>query len=413
MAVAMALALPAVPGHAADPQVVSFDDAKLRITLEATHQAGMHGLYSSVRRDDDSWKGAAGVADVRTKRPVRSGMEHRIGSVTKSFTATAVLQLVEQGRVQLDAPIAQYLPGTVPGERGQQITTRMLLNHTSGIADYVVSAFPSWAQLSPDSLDEHRFRKLRPEQLIEWGVEGQPTNAPGAAWSYSNTNYVILGELLEKVTGVKAETYISRNVIRKAGLKHTYFPASSRVTGPHSRMYEALYGRVDPPRDYSVYDMSWAGTAGALVSTMDDVNAFYRALLGGRLLGEGGLTEMRRTVPVRNANGDTLMEYGLGLYAVDLPCGRFWGHDGAVFGAGTQALSSPDGRRQIAYGINLMKYQQLDGQGVPLPHAIDNALGAHLVQALCGGQGPLTSATPGAPATPPLPLQFVNPRTGA
>jgi D-alanyl-D-alanine carboxypeptidase len=286
----------------------------------------------------------------------------------------------------------------------------MLLNHTSGIADYVGSAFPSFAQLSPESLDKGRFRTVRPEQLIEWGVQSPPTNAPGAAWSYSNTNYIVIGQLLEKVTGIEAETYIDRNVIRKAGLKRTYFPTSPGVRGSHSRMYEALYGHIDPPRDYSVYNMSWAGTAGALVSTMDDLNVFYRALLTGKLIGEGGLTEMRRTVPVQDANGNTLMNYGLGLYSVDLPCGKYWGHDGAVFGAGTQALSSPDGRRQVAFGLNLMKYQQLNGQGVPMPHAIDNALGAHLVQAVCGGQGPLATATPGRAATPPLPLQFVTQR---
>jgi D-alanyl-D-alanine carboxypeptidase len=324
---------------------------------------------------------------------------------------------VEQGRLQLDAPIAQFLPGTVPGERGQQVTVRMLLNHTSGIADYIASAFPSLRRLSPESLDRSRFRTVRPERLIEWGLEAPPTNAPGTSWSYSNTNYIILGKLLEKVTGVKAETYIHRNVIRPAGLRHTYFPKGPTISGPHSRMYESLYGHADPVREYSVYNMSWAGTAGALVSTMDDLNTFYRALLTGKLLGRGSLTEMQRTVPVQDADGNTLMNYGLGLYSLELPCGTFWGHDGVVFGAGTQALSSVDGRRQLALGFNLTKYQQLNGQGVPsreisgqpqnVPHAIDNALGAHFVQALCGGQGPLATQTPGTSAKPPLPLQFV------
>ncbi|MFF5264795.1 serine hydrolase domain-containing protein [Actinomadura viridis] len=389
-----------------DPQRVSFDPAKLRVTLDATHEAGMYGLYSAVRHDDDVWRGASGVADVRTRRPVRPDMRHRVGSVTKTFTAVAVLGLVEQGRLELDAPIARYLPGTVPGERGQKVTVRMLLDHTSGIGDYVVSAFPSWRRLSPESLDENRFRTLRPEQLIAWGLEAPPTNAPGEGWSYSNTNYVIIGKLLEKVTGVKAETYIQRSVIRPAGLKSTYFPAGPFILGSYSRMYEALYGYAKPVREYSVYDMSWAGTAGALVSTTDDLNRFYRSLLTGKLIGTGALAEMQRTVPVKDADGNTLMNYGLGIYSVDLPCGRFWGHDGAVFGAGTQALSSNDGRRQLALGLNLTKYQQLNGQGVPMPHAIDNALGAHFVQALCGDQGPLATETPGITTAPPLPLQY-------
>jgi D-alanyl-D-alanine carboxypeptidase len=283
----------------------------------------------------------------------------------------------------------------------------MLLNHTSGIADYLPYAFLSLRTPSPASLDEGRFRTLRPDQLIAWGIAGPPTNTPGASWSYSNTNYILLGRLLEKMTGVKAETYIDRNVIRPAGLKHTYFPATPYIQGPHSRMYEALYGYADPPHEYSVYNMSWTGTAGALVSTMDDLNRFYRALLTGRLIGSGALTEMRRTVPVHDASGNTVLNYGLGLYAQDMPCGRFWGHDGIVWGAGTQALSSADGRRQVAFGFNLTKYQQLNGQGVPVPHAIDNALGAHRAQALCGGQGPLGSPRPTAPPSPPLPLQYL------
>ncbi len=392
----------------ADPQVGSYDKAKLRVTLDATHAAGMYGLYSAVRHDADSWSGAAGVADVRTERPIRAGMEHRVGSVTKTFTATAVLKLVEQGRVQLDAPIGNYLPETVPGARGQQITVRMLLNHTSGIADYIVYVFPSLRSLSPRSLDGGRFDTLRPAQLAAWGLAGPPTNSPGASWSYSNTNYVILGLLLEKVTGIKAETFIDRNVIKPAGLKHTYFPRTPYVEGAHSRQYESLYGYADPPREYSVYNMSWAGTAGALVSTMDDLNRFYRALLTGRLIGTGALTEMLRTVPVRDPSGTTVLNYGLGLYALDLPCGRFWGHDGVVFGAGTQALSSPDGRRQVALGFNRTKYQKLNGQGVPVPHAIDNALGAHIAQALCGGRS--TFAVPDRPPILPLPLRFLGSR---
>ncbi|GGY19544.1 hypothetical protein GCM10010384_27400 [Streptomyces djakartensis] len=98
-------------------------------------------------------------------------------------------------------------------------------------------------------------------------------------------------------------------------------------------MCESWFGLITPPRDYSVYDMSWASTAGAVVSTTDDLNRFYRALLRGKPIGEAALDEMTRTVPVSG-----LPAYGLGIYAVDLPCGRFWGHSGAVFGAGVRPV---------------------------------------------------------------------------
>ncbi|WP_329519423.1 serine hydrolase domain-containing protein [Spirillospora sp. NBC_01491] len=403
-------AAPAGPGLAAlpaspPPSPAGMDRAKLSATLDATHAAGMYGLVSAVRDGKRQWDGASGVADVRSGRPVKPGMEQRIGSITKSFVATAVMQQVERGRLGLDEPIGTYLPELFPGELGRQVTVRMVLNHTSGIGDYVSIAFPSLAELSPSSLDEGRHRRLRPEQLVNWGLSLPRTGTPGERWSYSNTNYVIAGLLLEKATGGKAETYIAREVIGKAGLKHTYFPKGARLDGPHSKMYESLYQHVKPPRDYSTYDMSWAWTAGALVSTMDDLNRFYRTLLTGGLTSKASLAEMQKTVPVKDAEGNVTMNYGLGIYALDLPCGRFWGHDGAVFGAGTQSLSSADGRRQVSVSLNLMKYQQLNGEGAPMPHPVDNALSAHLVQALCGGEG-ATTKSGGETPVQPLPLQF-------
>ncbi len=365
----------------------SLDRAGLDSTLDAVHAAGMYGVYSSVRDGGERWTGASGVADVDTGRPVEPGMRQRVGSISKTFTAVAVLQQVERGRISLDAPVSAYLPDLIPGERGRQITVRMLLNHTSGIGDYVLGAFPSLARGSAASLDEERFRSIRPEELVRLGLEAPATGRPGELpGSYSNTNYVIAGLLLEKVTGQKARTYITHHVIDRAGLRHTSYPRTPFIKGPHPRMYESFYGLIDPPRDYSVYDMSWASTAGSIISTTDDLNRFYRALLGGRLIGAAALDQMLRTVPV---NG---MNYGLGIYALDIPgCGRFWGHDGAVFGAGTLALSSRDGRRQLALGWNLMKYQRLKEDGTGLePSPIDDALNAHIGRALC----PTTASSP-------------------
>ncbi|MFF8594621.1 serine hydrolase domain-containing protein [Streptomyces sp. NPDC015220] len=377
-----ATAAPAASTAAPDP-------AALRTALRAVTDAGMYGVYSSVRDGARSWSGASGVADVDTGRPVRPDMRQRVGSISKTFTAVAVLQQVERGRIRLDAPIGDYLPDLIPGQRGRQITVRMLLNHTSGIGDYVIGAFPSLAQGSTASLDEERFRSVRPEELVRLGLAAPATGAPGALpGHYSNTNYVIAGLLLAEVTGQDPETYITRHVIDRAGLHHTSYPRTPHIQGPHPRMYESFYGLIDPPRDYSVYDMSWAYTAGAVVSTADDLNRFYRALLTGRLLGPAALKQMQTTVPVDG------MAYGLGIYAVDIPgCGRFWGHDGAVFGAGTIALSSPDGRRQVAAGWNLMKYERLNADGTGFePSPIDDALNSYIGGALCS-----SSTSPAVP----------------
>jgi D-alanyl-D-alanine carboxypeptidase len=384
------------------------DQQALRRSLDAVHQAGMYGVYSAVRDGHRTWRGASGVADVDTRRPVRPDMRHRAGSITKTFVAVAVLRQVERGRLELDAPVNRYLPGLLPGERGAKVTVRMLLNHTSHIGDHVLGAFPSIREGSTSSLDDNRFRTFQPRELVAFGLAEPPTGEPGATpGAYSNVNYVIAGLLLEKVTGVDAERHIARDVIRKAGLRDTYFPASPRIRGPHSKAYESMYGLIDPPRDYSVYDMSWGGTAGALVSTMDDLNRFYRALLRGELVGRPMLAEMQRTVTV--IAGGAPVDYGLGIYFLDLPCGRFWGHDGGVFGMATQSLSSADGKRQISFGLNLTKYNRVNDDGTLEPHPIDFAAVDHLLLALCGGTGARTTRSQAqGPAFVPFPADRVS-----
>ncbi|MER5627962.1 serine hydrolase domain-containing protein [Streptosporangium sp. NPDC002544] len=382
---APAVAATADPSPAATG--AGLDHRALRQTLDAIRDAGMYGVYSDVRNGPARWSGAAGVADVDTGRPVRPEMPHRVGSITKTFTAVAILQQVEKGRIELDAPIARYLPDLIPGERGRQVTVRMLLNHTSGIADYIAGAFPSLLVGSTQSVDDNRLRTAQPEELARIGLESPPTNEPGRSWAYSNTNYVIAGLLLRKVTRTDPERYVTDHVIRKAGLRGTYFPRTPFILGPHSKAYESFYGLIDPPRDYSVYNPSWFGMAGALVSTMDDLNRFYRLLLDGKLLRPAELAQMKTTVPVTDGLGNVVMNYGLGVYNEDTPCGRVWGHSGGVFGMVTYALAREDGGRRLSIGVNLTKYNEIDG-GRVVPHPIDYAMGGHLLQALCGPATP-------------------------
>ncbi|MFE1895607.1 serine hydrolase domain-containing protein [Streptomyces yangpuensis] len=359
--------------------------------MDGVRQAGVPGLYAEVRDTGGAgrtWRGASGVADLGTGRPVRPDMRHRVGSVTKTFTAAAVMQQVERGRIRLDAPIGDHLPDLVPGERGRKITVRMLLNHASGIPDHIRYAFPSLQTFpspgSAQSLDDNRFRRFRPTELIDLGLAAPPVGEPGAATGvYSNTNYLILGQLLERTTGETAQEYITRHVIRRAGLRNTGFPAGTRIDGPHSRMYESLYGVLEPPRDYSVYDMSWTGTVAALVSTMEDLNRFYAELLDGRIVGRRSLAEMQRTIPVRALDGSTI-RYGLGLHEVTVPgCGTFWGHDGTVWGARTMSLTRADGGRQMSVGINLERWNTADASGRPQHHPIDDALSTLYRTAMC------------------------------
>ncbi|MEU9591602.1 serine hydrolase domain-containing protein [Streptomyces sp. NPDC048193] len=359
------------------------DRAALDSAIEEVHRAGMPGLFAEVRDGDEVWRGAAGVADLVTGRPVTADMRHRVGSVTKTFTAAAVLQQVESGQVGLDSPVGRYLPKLVPGERGDAITVRMLMNHTSGLAEYLpyaypsLKAYPSLADTGPESLDDHRLTRFDPVELIRLGVAAPPVGAPGGTPGvYSNTNYLLLVELLELVTATTAEQYITRNVIERAGLRDTELPTGPYVDGPHSRLYEAWFGMIDPPRDYSVYDMSWVGPSASLISTVTDLNRFFGMLLTGEIVRPSSLAEMRRTVPVVSQEGRTI-DYGLGLHPMSEP-GRvtFWGHGGTVWGGGALTMTRADGRRQMSVAVNLQRWNRLDSAGRPLPHAIDDALAA-------------------------------------
>ncbi|MER6990361.1 serine hydrolase domain-containing protein [Saccharopolyspora hirsuta] len=359
------------------------DLAGLDAAVEAVHRAGVPGVFAEVRGGDQVWRGAAGVADVATGRPVTADMRHRVGSITKTFTAAAVLQLVEAGEIGLDAPIGRYVPKLVPGQRGDAITVRMLINHTSGLAEYLPRAYPSLrafpvlAETRPESLDDHRFTRFDSAELIGMGVAapaaGPPGGAPGV---YSNTNYLLLGEILELVSGMGAAECITRTVIERAGLRDTEMPSGPFVGGPHSRIYEAWFGMIDPPRDYSVYDMSWVGPAASLVSTTADLNRFFGMLLAGEIVSRSSLAQMQRTVPVISQEGETIA-YGLGLHPAEVP-GRptFWGHGGTVWGAGTLTMTRADGKRQMSVAVNLQRWSRLDSSGRPQPHPIDEALAA-------------------------------------
>ncbi|GEB54577.1 serine hydrolase domain-containing protein [Streptomyces gardneri] len=359
----------------------ALDFAALDAAIENVHRAGMPGLFAEVRDGDQVWRGAAGVADVATGRPVTADMRHRVGSITKTFTAAAVLQQVESGRIGLDTPIGRYLPKLVPGERGDAITVRMLLNHTSGLAEYLpyaypsLKAFPVLADTGPQSLDDHRFTRFDPVELIAMGVTAPAVGAPGGAPGvYSNTNYLLLVELLEQVTGTTAERYITRNVIERAGLRNTELPTGPYVDGPHSLLYEAWFGMIDPPRDYSVFDMSWVGPSASLISTVSDLNRFYGKLLAGEIVSPSSLAQMQRTVPVVSQEGRTI-DYGLGLHPLESPGqGTFWGHGGTVWGGGALAMIRADGKRRMAVAVNMQRWNRLDSAGRPQPHPIDEAL---------------------------------------
>ncbi|WP_273652664.1 serine hydrolase domain-containing protein [Cellulomonas fimi] len=289
----------------------------------------------------------AGVGDLATGARVPTDGQVRFASNTKTFVAVAVMQLVGEGKIDLDAPIGTYLPGLVDNGRtgaervdGGTITVRQVLQHTSGVPEYLDVLLADGLSSVDAMIDTY----LQPRALLDAAMTRPATFAPGASWTYSNTNYVIAGLLVEKVTGRPLHEVLTQRVVEKAGLRGTYFPAvgEREIRGRHPHGYHS-----DTPggelRDVTVLDPSAAWGAGDAVGTPSDLIRLYTAILDGRLVGPAELAEMQKTVPVPAEWGP--MRYGLGIAETSLSCGGVaWGHGGDIFGYSTREGVTTDGR---------------------------------------------------------------------
>ena len=310
----------------------------------------------------------AGVADKATGARARSNDAYRIGSATKTFVATALLQLVGEHRISLDDTVDHWLPGVVSGNGndGRAITVRELLQHTSGLYDYT-QVLPELTSLA--GFQAHRYDTYTPAQLVAVAMSHAPDFAPGTQWEYSNTNYVLAGMIIQKVTGHTWAQVVTQRILRPLGLRHTVVPGTDpQIHGPHLRGYVA--GGTSTTVDVTALNPSVADAAGAMISTTDDMTRFYEALLGGRLLAPAQLEQMRTTVP---APGLALIapgvRYGLGLMWIPLSCGGgYWAHGGDVPGYDTREGVSADGKRVVVAA------RTGDGTAPDTEHAMDKLI---------------------------------------
>jgi D-alanyl-D-alanine carboxypeptidase len=304
-------------------------------------------VLASVATPRGTRSAAAGVADTATSAPVPLDAEFRIGSATKTFVATVVLQLVGEHRLSLSDTVAHWLPGVVEGNGndGASITVRELLQHTSGIYDYLRDT-PVVANVA--GYEANRMRTYTPQELVALAMQHPPYFPPGTGLAYSNTNYVLLGMIIDQVTGHSWADEVHKRIIAPLGLRHTSTPGTFPfVAGPHAEGYSGFGGPVLV--DATVVNPTVADAAGSMISTTRDLSRFYRALIGGRLLAAPQLTAMEDTVPVPQL--DAIWPgagYGLGLAWFPLPCGGgYYGHPGDVPGYHTWDAATPDGRTVV------------------------------------------------------------------
>jgi D-alanyl-D-alanine carboxypeptidase len=331
LAAGAAAAIPANADQRA-PALSSFQAAIQHLVKD-----GVPGAIGFARDGSTVTVAASGLADVATKTPMVVRDRVRIGSLTKTFVATVVLQLDAEHRLSLSDTVSRWLPGLVPG--GADITIQELLQHFSGIYSYTDD--PGFQQ----ALTADPTRVWRPRELVRIAVAHPPVFPPGTTFSYSNTDYVLLGMIIRAATGHTVGQELRDRIFEPLGLRDTSFPyADPHLPRPFAHGY--LISAAGPV-DTTVMSPSWLGAAGGMVSTAPDVARFYTALFGGKLLPAAQLRELMTTAPIAPGIG-----YGLGVMSVPLSCGTAWGHQGDVFGYFSNGFTTTDDRGQAIVLVN-------------------------------------------------------------
>ncbi|MEV8533113.1 serine hydrolase domain-containing protein [Streptomyces sp. NPDC051211] len=367
--------------HTTKNSAVGPDRPELHKAIQEIVDCGIAGVQLRVHDERGQWVGSAGVAVLgETAKPPVDG-HVRIGSNTKTFTATLVLQLVAEGKIGLDAPAADYLP-----EFGldRRITVRMLLQHTSGVFNHtgelledgtVVHGIPS--TIAGQEWVDNRFETYRPEELVRLSLSKPARFEPGTGWSYSNTNYVLARLLIEKVTGRSCGEETQERILQPLGLSGSVVPDTSpEIPEPHAHAY---YRYEDAGRQKTVdvtrHNPSWISAGGDMISTTQDLHTFISALVRGELLPARLLAEMRKPHPKSG--------FGLGLRVQDTGPngGTVLFHNGGHGGHAALMYSTPDGSKTLTAALNYV-----DDAAMSLAGAFQKAQQRLVEEVFCGGQ---------------------------
>jgi CubicO group peptidase (beta-lactamase class C family) len=338
------VALVAVLALAAGPAAAKQLPAKDRkfvdgVVTKAMEGERLPGVSVTVSGPQGNYTRAYGVADRATGAPLKVSDHVRIASITKTFTATAVLRQVAAGKLSLEDPISKWLP-TVPN--ADRITVRDLLAMRSGLYDF--TAEPKFLK----AFTKNPLMKFGPQDVVKIEETHKPVAEPDTETKYTDSNYVLLGLILEAVTGETVEQAITDQVIRPLGLKHTSFPTTAAMPKPFSHGYFAGDEGKSKIRDYTAVNPKIAWTAGAMVSTLGDLRKYARQLATGALLPPSLQAERVKFGEIPNEGGPPV-GYGLGILHV----GNWLGHDGAIFGFSTVTMYEPKTKTTIAATANL------------------------------------------------------------
>ncbi|GCD92530.1 serine hydrolase domain-containing protein [Embleya hyalina] len=311
------------PSHGLDPAIVARLDEVIAQTRRETGVPGVTvGLWLPGR---GNYIRSTGVADIATGAPMRPDLNMRIGSETKTFTVTALLELVDEGRLWLDDPISGYIDGVPDGDH---ITIRQLAEMRSGLFNY--SADPDFVQ----ALLDDPTRPFTPQELLAYAFRHPNVFAPGSAFQYSNTNTVLLGLVVEKLGRMPLADFIHRRVTGPAHLRNTLFPRGAEFPSPHAHGYtnQTSTGEIADATDWNP---SWGWAAGAMISDLHDLRRWAKVVATGTLLSPAVQEQRENFVPVPGFDD---AGYGLGLFRV-----RGWvGHNGSLPGYESVTVYLPE-----------------------------------------------------------------------
>ncbi|MEU1365195.1 serine hydrolase domain-containing protein [Streptomyces sp. NPDC005803] len=298
-------------------------------------QAGIPGVVVGLwMPGKGSYVRATGVGDTATRAPMSADSFIRIGSETKTFTVTALLELVDEHRVELDDPISTYIPGVRDGHR---ITLRHLAEMRSGLFPYTSDADFTRA------LERDPQRHFTPQELLAYGMKHRNTFEPGAQFQYSNSNLILLGLVVEKVSGHKLADVIRHRVLRPSHLRHTLFPSGPEFPEPHAHGYtqQSLSGETVDATDWNP---SWAWAAGAMISDLRDLRRWAKIVATGELLSPATQAQRLKTLPT----GFPGTTYGLGIFETN----GWIGHNGSLPGYETVTVYLPSQKATLVVMIN-------------------------------------------------------------
>lgn len=319
-----------------------FKVGRLKQLTAALRAAGAIGVSAQVRQGNQVWSRNIGNSQRNPGQPVRPGARFRAASNTKQLVSVLALQMVARGRWSLRTTLGEAAPGLWPAH--DDVTLRELLSHTSGIPEFLGVALAD--VVTGDDLVDAVSAPWNDAKIIAQAKQA-PAGQRGV-FSYANTNYVLVGQMLRRTTGKSMPSLIRERILRPAGMRRSFFATTKAMPRPRMSEYARFPGGVV---DLKSFQPSIFSSSGALVSTAGDLNAFRAALADGRLLPKRLVRVMQRQVAPGSG-------YGLGSYSVPNPCAggpAINGHDGASFG--TLSMSFGAGpRRQVSIAITGRSY---------------------------------------------------------